>query len=315
MSAKDADDGFVPYENVSSNLKPFLRVKATGVVATPKIHGTNLSVTVQGSDIRFGRRNAFIGAEETHFGYRGPCAKLRSRLLRLAHFFHEGSVIRVYGELFGGLYDGLRSTSEDVRPVQVEIQYDPDLIVRFFDLSVDGQYLSFGDARLVCRVARLPFVPVLHRSRSGSELVAWASTRLEDLWVPRPLMVGKVPPIPSNTGEGFVLRTAVVGRTLVKLKSAKFLEVVKAPAGAKNVLESLAVVGDDSASYVTPGRISSVLSKMSESEMTMRNVVKLVAAVREDVEKERSAPVLNQAAFQQAAFAAVKANLIARTRK
>lgn len=306
---------FLAYDTITKDTTRFLRGSGLGpVVATPKILGSNFSVTMWVADavegesptphMLFGCRTGYLEPDEPHFGYQRLCRRLEARFKFLCTRFPAGSVVRLYGELFGGVYAGL-DTPADVRPVQTAIQYDPDLQLVFYDLSVNGRYCDFCDARLVCRVCRIPFVPVLHRALTSDDLLAKVGAHMHDLWVPRPKDVAVAGAIPGNTGEGFILRLAGRHNTkmMVKVKAPKFAEVA-----TLNPLEKAPKpLGAD---HVTEARVASVASKFPESALTLRNLPALVHALREDVTRDIGA-FADVGPFNAKAFGAMKAFVFA----
>jgi hypothetical protein len=70
-------------------------------VATPKYHGTNMSVVVtRGEAVRFGRRNGFLTPEESHYGHEKLLPKLAD-WNRLLDAFPDADSVTVFGELYG----------------------------------------------------------------------------------------------------------------------------------------------------------------------------------------------------------------------
>ena len=331
--------GFVPYETIPNNVGKVVKAltkprcaQQTLIVATPKVHGTNVNVTVyqDGVDgplrILYGKRTAYLHPHEAHFECRQvlDTEPMRRKYAALLGRFPKGSVVRLYGELFGGRYAGLPSSGGSVgpgsgppAPVQVEVQYDPDLRAVFFDLSVDGKYLPFFDAQLVCRLTRLPFVPVLAKDTTILGLLQRIEQTVDHLWVPRPKLIATVPLIPGNTGEGYVVRTDAPARMLLKVKAPKFLETVADNPRTDRVSSALAAAS--APKYITTGRIASVMSKHhidfgdDKDPSGFRHLPVLVAALEADVVAE-AGPLADVGPFRRAAFAALKAYLVERAR-
>lgn len=196
-------------------------------VATEKIHGAQLVLGVEGDEVRFGKRKAWLEAEDAFFGWQ----MLRPELRRAAQIIYAelGRTGRawIYGELFGGQYPHPDVPSvPSLTAVQTGIWYAADLRYAVFDIVHESQtgavFLGHDRVRELTQRAELLSPPVLGRG-GRSELqrlpVRFASN------VPR--LLG-LPAIAGNVAEGFVLKPAialpVTERPCIKHKVAEFDE-------------------------------------------------------------------------------------------
>jgi Rnl2 family RNA ligase len=268
----------------------------TAWVVTPKIHGTNTSVTVirGGGRPMVARRNAFLKPGESHYGYQEVLAPWLDRLPLLLGFFPRAKQVTVYGELYGGLWPGVTSAGA----VQREVLYSPKRHFVAFDVSVDGKFLPFYDARAVLRKAAptLPFTTVAFTTCDLDAAVAWAREHADDEAVTAAdIAAAKLPPLTKpNPGEGWVVRpvmdTWTAGgdqdRPLLKIKGSKFGEGSEtAGAGGAGATGAAGPVvpAPGPNPYLTTGRITSVLSKQSQEDCNVRNVQALAKAVCADI--------------------------------
>lgn len=72
-------------------------------VATEKVHGANFVVGVEGDRVHFGKRKAWLAADEPFFGWQLLAGDLADRSRRLAREVSWPQLV-LYGELVGGGY-------------------------------------------------------------------------------------------------------------------------------------------------------------------------------------------------------------------
>jgi Rnl2 family RNA ligase len=116
-------------------------------VASEKIHGANLCICTDGTEIAVAKRRAVLDAGDPFFGYRRAIAPLIPAVRALFRRLGGATWALVYGELFGGHYPHPRVAALDgIVPVQTAIHYCPDVRFCAFDLAtVDAA----GEATLV----------------------------------------------------------------------------------------------------------------------------------------------------------------------
>jgi hypothetical protein len=292
---------FTAYPSITNRAGTFTKTAAGAVppgtawVVTPKIHGTNTSITViRGGGLPLvARRNAFLKPGETHYGYQEVLAPWMGTLPRLLDRFPAARQVTVYGELYGGLWPGVTSAGA----VQREVLYSPQRRFVAFDVAVDGVFLPFYDARTVLHAVAptMPFTAVAFTSCEVGDAVAWARDHADDEAVPAAaIATANLPPLTKpNPGEGWVVRPVVEAtlddeRVMLKVKGAKFCEGGEGgegagAAGAAGAGRASAVPVAAPNPYLTTGRITSVLSKQSEADCTIRNVQALAKLVCSDI--------------------------------
>jgi hypothetical protein len=126
-------------------------------VALEKVHGAQLVLGVQGGQVHFGKRKAWLSDEDPFFGWQLLRAKLGSAAPRVARAVGaEGDAVYLYGELFGGHYPHPNVPAvPGMVPVQTGIWYAPELHRAPFDI------LLARVASAVCRQGRSRVEPVL----------------------------------------------------------------------------------------------------------------------------------------------------------
>ncbi len=196
-------------------------------VATEKIHGAQFVVATDGATVAFGKRKGWLVAGEAFFGWQ----HLRRDLERAARDIHRAlgsrSVVRLYGELFGGAYPhpavpAVKGSS----PVQTGVWYAPGIQFALFDILVDdegeGRFLAPGEVTRVATVSGVLVPPLLHR---GSR------AEVDALPVRFPTRVPfgfRLPALADNFAEGLVIKPDVesrpADRVVFKRKLAEFDE-------------------------------------------------------------------------------------------
>ena len=147
-------------------------------IATEKIHGCNVSVTLVNNMVVFGRRTAYLGDEGFY-----QMKEIKERYTLSFHEFDkfvrerlqlsEKVVIRLYGEHFGGYYPGATVKS---KPIQKGVCYTPGYELFIFDMAFDNEYHNYDDVcaliglfnvvrkhRMQGPRAHIRYVPVIHR--------------------------------------------------------------------------------------------------------------------------------------------------------
>ncbi|MGV9772460.1 RNA ligase family protein [Streptosporangium sp. NPDC003464] len=203
-------------------------VAANGTwISTEKIHGAQLVIAYDGREFRVGKRKAWLRGEEAFFGWQ----LLRAELEQAARAALSlgGTVVRVYGELYGGHYPHAEvAPVPGVSAVQTGVWYSPDLRFALFDVlrhdhpDDAGLLLPYTDVAAVAASAGLDVVPLLGR---GPRHELDALPLRFPTQVPRRL---GLPDIPGNLAEGIVMRPDISAtsqqRPIVKMKIEEFDE-------------------------------------------------------------------------------------------
>jgi len=197
-------------------------------VASEKIHGAQLVLGVDATEVQVGKRKAWLAADEAFFGWQ----LLRPTLHAAARAVHgavggRGSVW-IYGELFGGHYPHPNVEAvPGLVPVQTGIWYAPDLRYAVFDIvhqapEAEPCFLSYDQVQQLVESAGLLTAPLLARGRIN-ELnrlpVRYASHVAAQLGLPA---------LSDNVAEGYVLKAATAApignRPCAKRKIPEFDE-------------------------------------------------------------------------------------------
>jgi Rnl2 family RNA ligase len=198
-------------------------------VASEKIHGAQLVIAADPSEIRVGKRKAWLEADEAFFGWQilRPILYDAGRAIQRA-VDPRGSVW-IYGELFGGSYPhASASPVAGLVAVQTGVWYAPDLRYAVFDIIHEApgappHFLADDRVRQLARDAGLLSPPLLGRGRFSE---------LDRLPVRFPSKVPEqlgLSAISGNYAEGYVLkhagRSLLSERPIVKRKIAEFDEL------------------------------------------------------------------------------------------
>jgi Rnl2 family RNA ligase len=137
-------------------------------VALEKIHGAQLVIDADRSDVRFGKRKGWLADDDPFFGWQLLRGALRDAA-RKAFLRVGGERLVLYGELFGGGYPHSEVPNSGLVPVQTGVWYAPDLRWALFEARVlDGElddFLSWTEASALAKAADLRTPPVIARGK------------------------------------------------------------------------------------------------------------------------------------------------------
>jgi Rnl2 family RNA ligase len=224
-------------------------------VALEKVHGCNFSATSNGDSVKWGSRSAYLGdsalqsfhnADQVRDKY---TAKINHLFDALQTQDSRIAYIRVFGELYGGKYPGMKNL---YKAVQKEVCYTPAIDFIVFDIQclylapspsgegdgyedpdnldrdISGAVYThyYKDALDVISLCHGVGIPTLEVQSSGTlqDLLALNPTFTTTL----PALFG-LPTIAGNNAEGYVLKPvtyhrASKSRVILKHKNPAFRE-------------------------------------------------------------------------------------------
>ena len=232
-------------------------------VALEKIHGANMSFTLADGRIIPARRNAFIG-DDRSFMTAGLCIDGVIEKIRNNRKLFGSDIVRLYGELCGGLYPEPSVLNfKDLSPVQREVYYSPIHHFVLFDVKVNDKFLPHDEVAEIGTLLNLHIAPII------------AEGPLEELLEISPVFHTKfpetigLPPIENNYAEGLVLKPRVPifykggDRVIIKHKNPAFAEKKarkKRVPQPINLSEDATKVLNTLSKYVTEQRLNNILS-------------------------------------------------------
>ena len=245
-------------------------------VATEKVHGANFQLFCDGEEVRPGSRSQFV---DENFYACGPVVeRYKSNVLSIFDYINRNSTgiksIAVFGELFGGLFEGRKETH--AKTVQKGVHYIPhnDMIV--FDIRVDYEVDSDGTVEhwflpfsivndLIAREG-MKTTPVIGVGEFRSVM---ALPNDKDSLIPGIYGLTATQP---NVMEGIVIRPLYGdlylpngSRAIVKSKNEKWSEKQKTK--IKNKPKNFEhPVQKDILEYINTNRLEAVLSKIGGIE-------------------------------------------------
>jgi Rnl2 family RNA ligase len=242
-------------------------------VVTEKVHGGQLALYYDGSELKASTRNAFLTPGMDFFNYEkvveANVDKVKEIFRILAAERGDISLIVVYGELFGGDYPHPDVPKvKNAKRLQKGVFYHPDNLFYAFDIRVNGRFLTVDEANRLFEAAGMFYAkPLLrgtfdeclkHPNKFPSKISQWLG----------------LPPLEDNIAEGIVIKPVnpeflqIGERVILKSKNEKFEErkaIKKRPkkqggeitASGEQLLEELLAL-------VTENRLQNVLSKQGE---------------------------------------------------
>ena len=257
------------------------------VVVTEKIHGANFSIYggINNKPV-FCKRSGPIADEEDFYGFwsirdrlSGYVMKLLTLLIKTGLLTSETDRFQVFGELFGGLYPGMKAP---LKHIQKGVYYTPHLEFMAFDLQVNGKYLPFSTMFDLVTKAGYRTVPVINRSISLKEAIKIDISQINSR-VPEVLGFD---PLESNIIEGVVIRVnddESGNRYLIKYKNEQFAERSprkKMPEIIGMEKESLQVL-ETLTTYICENRYDTLVSKYGS--FTSSDILKATGLLVKDI--------------------------------
>lgn len=257
---------------------------AEGVV----VHNSNFVVSIEGADIRVGKRSSFLGEDASFFNFQRILPQLKINIANLQKLLPQvQGQITVYGEIFGGRYE-----HKDVPPVrgvaaiQKGIDYSPDIHFIAFDLFYNGEFANAYERVNLCQKAGFLTMPILFEG-TLEECLAYNHEFVSTI----PTMLG-LPPIEDNICEGVVIKPVDPlylmdgDRVILKHKSTKFAEHGKTIKVKTHepLPEDVQAVFDILVQYINENRLNSVISKMGE--ISIKDFPKVMNNLRFDAMEE-----------------------------
>jgi Rnl2 family RNA ligase len=255
------------------------------LVAVEKIHGANFAFVMDDSKTRVAKRSGLISELETFYGHTRFYSRyeptIRTIYEMVKDSFPSLKLMTVYGEIFGGRYQGVTNTG--AKQVQSGMNYHPDNEFMVFDIRLEfdtgvARYIPFADIQELLEDANF-MEPNSNRHLKTAPVIAIGT--LEELIKIDPLIYTKVPAAfgidenhtrtEADYGEGFVIRgytddyrTDNGERVILKQKNKLFNEKeqeVKIKTAATLDEETQAKL-DKICSYINTNRLNAVVSKI-----------------------------------------------------
>ncbi|MND21077.1 RNA ligase [compost metagenome] len=255
------------------------------LVAVEKIHGANFAFAMTDDTTRVAKRSGLISDLETFYGHTRFYSRyeptIRSIYEMVKAEYPSLSLMTVYGEIFGGRYQGVTNTG--AKQVQSGMNYHPDNEFMVFDIRLEfntgvSRYIPFADIQELLEDANF-MEPNANRHLKTAPVIAIGT--LEELIAIDPLFYTKVPAAygidenhprtDADYGEGFVIRgytedyrTDNGERVILKQKNKLFNEKEK-----EVKIKSAATLDEDTqakldkiCSYINTNRLNAVVSKI-----------------------------------------------------
>ena len=261
---------------------------------TEKIHGSNGAFVYDGKTIKFQKRSSLLGDDASFFNFNVVMDKYKQGVISYWNTIDTSELeqIIIYGELFGGGYEGVNSK---YGRIQKGIDYTPDIEFMVFDMlyvykNGDNVYQSIKQFNKLSRFG-LNVSPILSMGDLDKCLDypnEFKSTIGEDIF-------GLPPLKDENICEGVVLKLVnkpneryIKGgsRIILKNKNEKWSE--KAHKKKDKVVTKLTTeeqeILDTLVSYITENRLRNVISKIGKIEK--KDFGLLSKSYHEDIKEE-----------------------------
>lgn len=262
-------------------------------VCTLKVHGSNFSVYMNRTGVKFGKRSAFIGENNPFFNHeyvwnkQGP--KIMALFEDLQNQYGKDIEVIFYGEIFGGNYPHKEVPKvNNQTTVQKGVYYSPENKFIIFDIKIDGKFLDFDKVALHCERNEVLFCEPLFYG-TLEECLKYPNE------FPDPLhQKFGLPPIENNICEGVVIKPIDTryfnngARVIIKNKNDKFKEVAH---GKKEKVQTEEQVDPETIklaenilTYANVNRLNAVISKIGK--VTNKDFGKILSLMFEDIRKD-----------------------------
>jgi Rnl2 family RNA ligase len=261
-------------------------------VASEKIHGTNYSFIANSDNVIPCKRHSTLTPEASFFGHSGVYQKYLQDVCLIYNILKESKPdiiqIQIYGELFGGLFDG--KTAKNNSKIQAKTSYCPNNEFMAYDIKItmSDKTVTYMDWEELIEffanpLINIKLVPII------------AIDKLNNLLNLSPIFESNVPnqlglPNPKEPfyAEGFVIRpikeikmphihsVSENNRMIFKFKNPSFLE--SAEPNPKNVtdiktkkISHVEIIS----TYINFNRYQNVRSKLTDDELSKINDIYL----------------------------------------
>lgn len=255
---------------------------STIFIALEKIHGTNFSFISDGKTVTSAKRGSSLGTTGTFMNsgyivqmYKDDVAQLFPELIKK---YPTMKSFQLYGELFGGKYNG--ETEKGSKSIQKGVNYCPRNDFMAYDLRIitdhnivkeedntNNFFLDFSEIddiikRLSLKIKLVPFIT----RGTFSEMIA-----LNPVFETRVSSVYGLEPLPNNFAEGYVIKAEDEHknpRIMFKHKNPSYLEVaVKEKVSHEKTVSYQGLCLEEMKRYITDNRFDNVYSKFSEKSI------------------------------------------------
>lgn len=231
---------------------------------TEKVHGANVGVYCNGSDIKVASRNGFVGT--SFYSQHNVMPKYYDDIKYLFNNIKDANAIIVYGEFFGGSFEG--SCEPNTSKVQKGVDYIPFndfLVFNVYVVSDNGNFwIGTKELNAMLSGCLLKTVPIMFTG-SLQECLEYSNEFQSTI----PSMYGLS--TTDNLAEGIVITPYYgmdyeMGQSFrgIKSKNSKWAEKVRLPKPAFEVDDSLSSQTELLLTYATENRFQNVLSKEGE---------------------------------------------------
>ena len=253
---------------------------------TEKIHGANMGLYCDGTTVRPASRNNLV--DGTFFKCEPVIEMYAPDIKKLHEVLGAPDYIIVYGEYFGGIYDG--KSLDQAKKVQKGIDYTPDNDFRAFNvLVIEGDKQTWVDTEslsLYLQDTKLKTVPILatgslsfclnYDHEYNTTLPASYGLDAQEVNVCEGNVI-----MPSHGEEYMQGEDFFLG---FKHKNEKWSEKCAAPKEEFAITDELESLRDSLLRYATDNRFQNVLSK--EGEFNNKHIGKYIGLMLKDIYEE-----------------------------
>ena len=258
------DEKFVDYRSIVNTYRDNFVNQVRGIVpkeetwcVLEKIHGSNCQIYYDEDGFKYGNRNSFIKGSFKNAHKVLP--QYEEKIKKIYDKYNKP--IRIFGELFGGMWDG---KTLEMR-VQKKVEYSKYIDAIFFDMMIGDEMIPYMDTCIILYKNNIRYLKPLSLCSLDDALKfpnKFPTTIPSSLY--------RLPTKNDNICEGIVIKTYEHeyktnggARVILRSKNEKFTEKQRIRKPRENVAltkeanELISILE----SYITENRMDAVISK------------------------------------------------------
>lgn len=280
------NENFTPYEHMENQYRvnPLLIDPSIKFVCTEKIHGTNYSFLVNNLDVTPCKRTSILKKNDSFFNHTFIFNKYKDEAVKVFNLikleYPDTQSIQLFGELFGGYYDGVKE--KKYTQIQRGVNYHKENEFMAYDLKIKTDslefYYDFDKLTELLKQTTIKLVPVLF---IGSLLDCMKLNPAFESQVYSHFGLEKITNKSENSlAEGYVIHPLKESENKLKLKQHRFIfkfknpqfEEVHQPKIPLKLESEFKITYKLLERYMTQNRYDNVVSKLCENELSKENI-------------------------------------------
>lgn len=260
-------------------------------VSLEKVHGANYSITIYNNTIEYGKRTSYLGNDKSFYNHGEIDNKYKNNFLQIYNIIknelnlnNNTLIVRLYGEIFGGLYPGVKNK---YKKIQDGVFYTNEIEFLVYDIEINNKSINDNNRCKYCESSGVPYLKQLKKG-TLDELYTDFDPNLFESTI---YSYYNLPKIENNIAEGVVFKPLEPAflyngsHAIIKYKSSKFREtnisdhikeIINQDKDVKENINPIILELFNILKYkITTNRKNNVISKYSEDHFKHENQLKM----------------------------------------